>query len=56
MIVSMNFLWIVLAVGIVRSLAKWLGQRHEPGWNANLGFVSQQWVAEHRLAETSDHG
>jgi len=52
----MNVLWIVLGAGIVHRLAKWLGKWSEPGWNADLGFVSQQWVTEHRLAETSDHG
>ena len=51
----MIVLWSVLGGGFVLGLALWLRQRHEHGWNGTLGFVSRQWIEEHRLAETSDH-
>ena len=50
----MNIVWIVLGVGFVAIFAKrlaWVGGRDAL---PHLGFVSQQWLAEHRLSEVSD--
>lgn len=44
---------IFIGVVIVGVLAKWVAMRQQP---SHLGFVSQHWVTEHRLAENSDHG
>jgi len=44
--------WILMGVAIMVVLAKRMGL-----WRTSaLGFVSDRWVTEHRLAETSDHG
>ena len=43
--------WIVMGVAVMVVLAK------RGLWrSADLGFASDRWVTEHRLAETSDHG
>jgi hypothetical protein len=50
----MNVVWIIVGVGIVGFLAKriaWSGKR---AGQSDLGFVSQQWLAEHRLSHISD--
>jgi hypothetical protein len=50
----MNVVWIIVGVGIVGFLAKriaWSGRRDG---QSDLGFVSQQWLAEHRLSQISD--
>jgi len=44
---------IFIGVVIAGVLAKWIAMRQQP---SHLGFVSQHWVTEHRLAENSDHG
>jgi hypothetical protein len=46
-------IWIFIGVVIAGVFAKRFGWRQQPSY---LGFVSQHWVNEHRLAETSDHG
>jgi hypothetical protein len=46
-------IWIFIGAVIAGVLAKGFGRRQQP---SHLGFVSQHWVNEHRLAETSDHG
>ena len=51
---SMNVVWIVVGIGIFGVLAKWIGWPHERGGPSELGFVSQQWLAEHRLSQISD--
>jgi hypothetical protein len=52
--VSMNFVWIVVGVVIFGVLAKWTGWRRERGRQSNLGFVSEQWLVEHRFSQISD--
>jgi len=52
--VSMTMVWIVLGIGLLVALARTIAWRHERGRPADLGFVSHQWVAEHRLAQTLD--
>jgi hypothetical protein len=50
----MNIAWIVLGIGVVAVLAKWLAWPANRDARANLGFVSHQWLAEHRLSQVSD--
>jgi len=50
----MNFVWIVVGVVIFGVLAKWTGWRRERGRQSNLGFVSEQWLVEHRFSQISD--
>jgi hypothetical protein len=50
---SVNAVWVVVAVGIVGALAKWVFGPYER-WQSDLGFVSQQWLAEHRISQISD--
>ena len=52
--VSMNVVWIIVGVGIVGFLAKWIAWSGTRGGQSDLGFVSQQWLAEHRLSQISD--
>ena len=49
----MNAGWIVIGIAIVGALATriaWARGR----WESDLGFVSQEWLAEHRLSQISD--
>jgi hypothetical protein len=50
---SMNVWWIVVGLTILGALATrmaWPRKRPE----SDLGFVSHQWLAEHRLSQISD--
>lgn len=49
----MNVVWIVAGIGILGALAK-LAWRHDRGRPSDLGFVSHQWLTEHRLSKPSD--
>jgi hypothetical protein len=51
---SMNALWIVVGIGIFGVLAKRVAWAYERGRQSALGFVSHQWLAEHRLSQLSD--
>ena len=44
----MNVGWIVVGIGIFGAFARWIAGSGPRGRRLNLGFVSQQWVAEHR--------
>jgi hypothetical protein len=47
----MNIAWIVLGVGILAKRLAWVdGREAQP----HLGFVSHQWLVDHRLTEVSD--
>jgi hypothetical protein len=50
---SMNVLWILLGIGIFGVLAKPIARLHQHGGPLDLGCVSHQWLAEHRLLEMS---
>ena len=50
----MTMLWIVLAIrilGLVAKLRPWADGRDA---QSNLGYVSHQWLAAHRLSHVSD--
>jgi hypothetical protein len=49
----MTFVWIAVGIAVVGSLAKLVAWPHEHAENS-LGFVSQQWLTEHRLSHISD--
>jgi len=51
-----NMFWIVMGVAIVVALAKRMGPWRVVVKTSDLGSVSDRWISEHRLAETSDHG
>ena len=49
----MNMVWIVLSLtiaGIVAKRMAWDDERHA---QSHLGFVSHQWLADHRLSQVS---
>jgi hypothetical protein len=52
--VSMNLGWLAAGIGIVAVLAKWAAWFDRRGTAPALGFVSHQWLAEHRLSQISD--
>jgi hypothetical protein len=49
-----NTLWILIVTGIVAVLATWLTRSPGRGKQVDLGFVSHQWVTEHRLSQMAD--
>jgi hypothetical protein len=49
----MNALWIIIAITILAAIARTIAWSHERR-PADLGFVSHQWVAEHRLSQAQD--
>ena len=44
---------VIVGIGVVGILAKWMGWRAERGSQQDLGFVSQRWIAEHRASHMS---
>ena len=52
--ISMNIVWIILSISVVGVIAKWATLPAEGHMHAHLGFVSHQWLAEHRLSQVSD--
>jgi hypothetical protein len=50
----MNTVWIVIAAGIVAVLVKWLTGSSGRRDRIDPGFVSHQWVTEHRLSQMAD--
>jgi hypothetical protein len=52
--VSMNVIWIVVGVAIAGAVASGINRARNRNSESHLGFVSQQWIAEHRLSSMSD--
>ena len=50
---AMNLAWIVIGMAIVGAFATRVAWRHGR-LESDLGFVSDRWVAEHRLSQISD--
>ena len=50
----MTVVWIVLVVALLGALAKKAVRPREGRSQQDLGFVSNQWVAEHRLTKMHD--
>jgi hypothetical protein len=49
----MNLVWIAVGIGVsgvIAAIVRWHGR----GRHTDLGFVSHQWVAEHRLSQQHD--
>jgi hypothetical protein len=46
--ISMNIVWIILSVSIAGVIAKWA--KSAAARQSHLGFVSHQWLADHRLS------
>jgi hypothetical protein len=51
---SMSVVWIVVGIAAVVAVAKLVGSLRERAWESDLGFVSHQWITEHRLSQTSE--
>ena len=49
----MNAGWIVIGMAIVGALVTRIAWSHGR-WESDLGSVSQEWLAEHRLSQISD--
>jgi len=45
-----------MSAAIVVALAKRIGPSRVAAKTSDLGSVSNRWISEHRLVETSDHG
>ena len=53
MLHAMNTVWVAVGLGVfaaVVAIVRWSGR----GRQTDLGFVSQQWVAENRLSQQHD--
>jgi hypothetical protein len=53
MLDAMNTVWVIVGSGVVAAVVaavRWYGR----GRPTELGFVSQQWVAENRLSQQHD--
>jgi hypothetical protein len=53
MLQAMNTVWVIVGLGVcgaVVAIVRWSGR----GRPTDLGFVSQQWVAENRLSQQHD--
>jgi hypothetical protein len=46
----MNVIWIVAGVAIAGAIASRIIGARNGNSEPNLGFVSRQWIAEHRLS------
>ena len=49
----MTLVGVIVGIGIVGIVAKWMAWRAERGGQPDLGFVSQRWIAEHRSSHMS---
>jgi len=47
-------MWTAIGVGVVAVLAVVLGVAQRVGVRSDLGSVSDQWIAEHRLSQVQD--
>lgn len=50
----MNVVWMIAGGGIVGAFAKLLPWLRGRGRDRDLGFVSHQWIVEHRPSYASD--
>jgi predicted ferric reductase len=50
----MTIVWIALGVGIVGILAMRIAWPDRRDARSHLGFVSHQWLADHRVSQVSD--
>ena len=50
----MAVIWIVVGVAIAGAFAKGIIRARNRTSESELGFVSHQWIAEHRLSSMSD--
>jgi hypothetical protein len=50
----MSLVWLVVAIGVIAIFAKWVVWPDGHARPSDLGFVSQQWLIEHRLSQISD--
>jgi hypothetical protein len=51
---SVNIIWIVVGTAIAGAVASGINRARNRNSESHLGFVSQQWIAEHRLSLMSD--
>jgi len=50
----MNVMWMMAGIGIVGVCATFLAWLRDRGRERQLGFVSHQWIIEHRPSYASD--
>jgi len=50
----MGVIWIIVGVAIASVFANGIMRAHNCSSESDLGFVSHQWIAEHRLSWMSD--
>jgi hypothetical protein len=50
----MNGVWILMGLGVLAVVAVAFGWLQGRTQQADLGAVSHQWIAEHRLSQTQD--
>ena len=50
----MNTLWFVLGAAVIAAIAIFISSLRRGDGEADMGAVSHQWIAEHRLGPGSD--
>lgn len=50
----MNALWIVLGLALLAAVARAIGWSHARSRPPEMGFVSHQWIAEHRISQVQE--
>jgi hypothetical protein len=50
----MNGTWVLLGLGVLGVVAATIGWLQGRSQQADMGSVSHQWIAEHRLSQTQD--
>jgi hypothetical protein len=51
----MSGVWVLLGLAVVAMIGRTLGWSYRRGNRANLGFVSERWLAEQRLSQSQEH-
>jgi hypothetical protein len=49
-----NTIWVVVGIGLVTGVVALISAWHRGAERADMGAVSSQWIAEHRLGAGND--
>ena len=52
----MSMVVVVVGIGVLGILVKWITWQADRSERSDLGYISQRWLAEHRSSQTSSRG
>lgn len=52
----MSMVFVVVGIGILGIVVKWITWQTDRSERSDLGIVSQRWLAEHRSSQSSSRG